>query len=182
MKTRSTKPFYIIVATFLLFGGSSAKAQSAMAGKFNLGIGFDALATVGNEVVRENLALGLTPRLQYGVSNRFAITLTSGFYSFFSTDPDKEFIQDAMNISKSTIIPVKLGAKVFLGNNFYLAGEAGAVFEEARNPQDRVHFLWSPGIGYATKHWDIGARYEDFSGDRYTDGVIGLRVAYGFGL
>ncbi len=181
MKIRSPKPFYI-VAALLLFVGSYANAQSAVAGKFNLGIGVDVLATVGNTVIRENLALGVTPRLQYSVSNRFALTLTGGFYSFFSTDPDKQLVQDAPSRSRSTINPVKLGAKVFLGNNFYLSGEAGAVFEEAHNPQDRVHFLWSPGIGYATKHWDFGARYEDFSGNRYTDAVIGLRVAYGIGL
>lgn len=183
MKNLLLKPIYILIsAALLFFAGSKANAQSAAPGKFSLSIGVDVLTTVGNDVIRENLALGLTPRLQYSVSNRIALTLTGGIYRFFSTEPDKEIPQDVMSRSRSEVIPVKLGAKVFLGNNFYLSGEAGAMFEEVRNARERAHFLWSPSIGYATKRWDIGARYEDFSGLRYTDGVVGLRVAYCFGL
>jgi hypothetical protein len=43
-------------------------------------------------------------------------------------------------------------------------------------------YLASGGIGYATKHWDFGARYENFAANGYRNGVIGLRIAYGFGL
>jgi hypothetical protein len=40
----------------------------------------------------------------------------------------------------------------------------------------------SGGVGYATKHWDVGVRYEDFYMKDYHSGIIGLRLAYGFGL
>lgn len=186
MKTILLKSIYILIATALLFfAGSRANAQSAAAGKFRLGIGVDALVPVGNTKTTQNFALGLTPRLQYSVSNRFALIFTSGIYHFFPKSfpyPSGSTLPPIMVKFRSEIIPVKLGAKVFLSNNFYFSGEAGAAFEVARYAGERVHFLWSPGIGYATKRWDIGARYEDFSGNGYSDGAVALRVAYGFGL
>ena len=184
MKIQTPKLFYIIGAALLLFVGNAANAQTVSPSKFRLGIGVDALVPVGNTATFQNFGLGVTPRLQYGVSDKFALTFTSGIYHFFPktvTYPASGSFPGFTAKYKSDIIPVKVGAKAFLGNNFYLAGEVGVAFEVA-NGGGRVHFLWSPGIGYATKRWDIGARYENFSGSSYSDGVIALRVAYGFGL
>lgn len=173
-----------VFSALALFICAQANAQSVPASKFRFGIGADALIPVGNTSTVSNFGVGITPRLQYGVSDRFALTFTSGLYHFFPktvTYPASGSFPGFTAKYKSDIIPVKVGFKFFAGGGFYIAGEAGAAFEVAEGGGS-AHFLWSPGIGYATKKWDIGARYENFSGNRYSDGVIGLRVAYGFGL
>ena len=184
MKTKTPKLLLVMAAAWLLFAGSTANAQTVNASKFRLGIGVDALVPVGNTATVQKFGLGLTPRLQYGLSDRFALTFTSGIYHFFPKTvsyPASGSFPGFQTKYQSNIIPVKLGIKAFLGNHFYLSGEAGVAFEVAEGGLGK-HFLWSPGVGYATKRWDIGARYENFSGNRYSDGVTALRVAYGFGL
>lgn len=184
MKNKTPKLLCTVLVAITLFVCSNVNAQSVPASKLRFGIGVDGLLPVGNTSNTLNFGLGVTPRLQYGVSDRFALTFTSGIYHFFPktvTYPPSGSFPGFTAKYKSDIIPVKAGFKFFAGQNFYLAGEAGAAFEVAEGG-GRVHFLWSPGIGYATKKWDIGARYENFSGNGYSDGVTALRVAYGFGL
>jgi len=184
MKTKTQKLLPTLLAVLILFACSNANAQTVSPSKFRLGIGVDALMPVGNTATTTNFGIGVTPRLQYGLSNKVALTFTSGIYHFFPKTVTYPAIGSFPGFTakyKSDIIPVKVGAKFFIGSNFYLSGEAGAAFEVA-NGGGRAHFLWSPGIGYATKRWDIGARYENFSGNGYSDGVTALRVAYGFGL
>lgn len=175
MKNKTAKLFCVTCLAFTCFVCATANAQTVPPNKFRLGIGADALIPMGNTSTTANFGIGLTPRLQYGVSDKFALTFTSGLYHFFPktiTTPSYSFKR------KSDIIPVKAGFKYFAAGGFYIAGEAGVAFEVAEGGGP-AHFLWSPGIGYATKKWDFGARYENFNGG---DGVIGLRVAYGFGL
>lgn len=181
---KTTRLFFAASTVLLLLLGSHVNAQSVTPGKLRFGIGVDGLMPVGNSTQTVDFGLGITPRLQYGLSDKVALTFTSGIYHFFPktvTYPPSGAFPGFTKQYKSDIIPVKVGAKVFVSNNIYLSGEVGAAFEiTAENRY--VHFLASPGIGYATKHWDIAARYENFSGNGYTDGFVGVRAAYGLGL
>jgi hypothetical protein len=184
MKITRPKLFCTVLTTLLLLVGSWANAQSVTPNNLRFGIGVDGLLPVGNSTSTLNFGLGITPRLQYRLSDKVALTFTSGIYHFFPktiTYPPTGAFGGFTTKYESDIIPVKAGAKFFINSNFYVAGEVGAAFEVA-NGGGPVHFLVSPGIGYATKTWDFGARYENFSGNGYSDGIIGLRVAYGFGL
>ncbi|HEY4324978.1 MAG TPA: hypothetical protein VGN20_13365 [Mucilaginibacter sp.] len=184
MKIKTTTLFAAILIALVLFVGSNANAQSVTPNNLRFGIGVDGLLPVGNSTSTLNFGLGVTPRLQYSLSDKVALTFTSGIYHFFPktvTYPATGAFPGFTTKYESDIIPVKVGAKFFVTSNFYIAGEVGAAFEVA-NGGGPVHFLASPGIGYATKKWDIGARYENFSGNGYSDGIVGLRVAYGFGL
>ena len=184
MKIKTSKLFFPILTTLILFVCIKVNAQSVTPNNLRFGIGVDGLLPVGNSTNTLNFGLGITPRLQYSLSDKVALTFTSGIYHFFPktvTYPAIGAFPGFTTKYESDIIPVKVGAKFFVNSNFYVAGEVGAAFEVA-NGGGPVHFLASPGIGYATKKWDIGARYENFSGNGYSDGIIGLRVAYGFGL
>jgi len=176
-----------LVAALLVVAASlsinKAHAQGIDKGKLRFGIGLDGLLPVGSLSNTESFALGITPRLQYGISNNVALTFTTGFYHFF---PKNYYVTDGIGDGAFAryhldIIPVKLGVKFFLSNNFYLAGEAGAGFE-VQDGGGPVKLVLSPTVGYATKHWDFGVRYENFSGNNNSYGVVGLRAAYGFGL
>jgi hypothetical protein len=119
-------------------------------------------------------------RIQYDLSKRYSLTLTTGFSNFFVSGPDNDL----------GYIPVKGGFKAFvLKDKLYLLGELGAAFA-VTNGYDKTSFLLSPGIGYATETIDISLRYEHYNDFPILDndvedvglGQIALRFAYGFRL
>ncbi|WCT14841.1 hypothetical protein [Mucilaginibacter jinjuensis] len=117
--------------------------------------------------------LGGDVRLQKNFNNKFAATLTAGFTHYFEKD---HFIGYSQYGSPFNVIPVKAGAKFFLYDNLYVAGEAGAGFGFE---QWGTSFLWSPSVGVAFKNGlDLSIRYEDFTRSSVTKD-ISLRLAYG---
>ena len=174
-----------------IFIGTNVKAQTTPANALRFGVGLEVGAPTGNAHDISKFELGGTARLQYGLSNDLALTLTSGYYNFFG----KTYTSSVSNATSTTtvtvkgrslgMIPVKAGIKAFVGNGFYFSGEAGAGFEVhpiiAGGEKD-TKLILSPGVGYASKSWDVGVRYENFSGQGNNYGLVGLRLAYGFGL
>ncbi|MCI9846316.1 putative porin [Flavobacterium pectinovorum] len=136
--------------------------------KFKLGFGVSGgLPTDGDDY---DWALGGDVRLQYDLSKRTSLTLTTGFTNLFVGNdiPDLGFI------------PAKAGFKAFVWEDqFYVMGEVGAGFA-VTNGYNETSLLWAPSIGYATKHLDISVRYEDY--DKFNTNQIALRLAYGFEL
>jgi len=81
--------------------------------------------------------LGGDIRLQYGLSNNLAVTLTSGGYHFF---PKKT--------GSYGVGPIKVGIKEFFTHNLYVAAEAGVgveVTEQGFNGGE-TKLLLSPGF------------------------------------
>lgn len=136
--------------------------------KFKLGFGLSGgIPTDGDDY---DWALGGDVRLQYDLSKRTSLTLTTGFTNLFvgNDAPDLGFI------------PAKAGFKAFFWEDqFYVMGEIGAGFA-VTNGYEQSTLLWAPSIGYATKHVDISVRYEDY--DKFNTNQIALRLAYGFDL
>jgi len=161
-----------------LFIGSNAKAQTTPSSKLRFGIGLEAGVPTGNAHTSSNVDLGGTARLQYGTSDHFALTLTSGYYNFFG----KDYTIGTTSVTGSSygLVPLKAGMKAFFSDNVYFGAEAGAGFETSGAKNTKL--ILSPGLGWANKTWDIGVRYEDFSGQSNNYGFVGLRVAYGFVL
>lgn len=162
----------IALAAAMLFGGA-ALAQDGTIGAngyergWRLGFGLNAGVTTGDYF---NWALGGDVRLQYDLSQRTSLTLTTGYTHLFGEDeiPDLGFI------------PAKAGFKAFIWEDrFYVLGEVGAGFA-VTNDYDETAFLWSPGIGYANDWIDVSLRYEGMT-DLEAD-QIALRIAYGFKL
>ncbi|KGO90204.1 hypothetical protein [Flavobacterium suncheonense] len=113
-----------------------------------------------------NFSLGVDGRLQYDLTMKTSLAATTGYTHLFSSGSDAGFI------------PAKLGFKSFLGNQFYVLGEVGGAFGVTKELGNS--FLWTPGIGVATKHIDISLRYENYND--YDTGQISLRLAYGYKL
>lgn len=124
-------------------------------------------------------SLGGDIRLQYNLSKRYSIALTTGYTNLFVSGKDLGFI------------PVKAGYKTFVWENkFYAMGEIGAAIAMT-NGYHKTSLLIAPSVGYATDYIDINLRFE-----RYADfpkpnddgsagqgvGQIALRFAYGFRL
>lgn len=179
----STTIKMLVVLTMTLGSATKTMAQETTPTenydqKFKLGIGIS-----GGYVFQEpyKLALGLDARLQYDLSKRNSLTLTTGFSNLFVSGDDNDL----------GFIPVKAGFKAFIWNDqFYVMGEVGAAIA-VTNDYDKTSLLIAPSIGYATKYIDISLRYE-----HYTDfpklnnngtvgkgiGQLGVRLAYGFEL
>lgn len=166
-----------LVAAAILIG-SNAKAQTTDKSAWRLGIGVEAGIPTGNNITQySNFELGGTARLQYGLSNKVALTLTSGYYNFFGKEVTSTTNTRYQSIG---IVPAKVGIKAFFLPNIYVGGEVGAGFETRSGAETKL--LLSPALGWANQHWDVGVRYENFSGQSNDFGVVGLRLAYGFGL
>ena len=160
-----------------LFFTTNVKGQTTPANALRFNIGVDAGLPTGNLTIGSNFVLGGTARLQYGLSNNFAITLTSGADHFFS----KINPATGQNYDSFGIIPIKAGIKDFFAPNIYFGIEAGVGIEQVDSGPANTKFLVSPGVGWGNKHWDIGVRYDNYSGQSDPYGFVALRVAYGFG-
>jgi hypothetical protein len=183
------KMMAIAVAALAIFVTTTVKAQTTPPSAWRLGIGVEGGIPTGNAHDISNFELGGTARLQYGASKNVALMLTSGYYNFFGKD-----IPDLGNIKYKSLgmIPVKAGVKAFFAPNVYVSGEVGAGFEtsafgdfsgdQTAGLEKDTKLILSPGVGYATKSWDVGVRYENYSGQGNNYGLVGLRIAYGFGL
>jgi hypothetical protein len=167
-----------IVAILALCLAGTMNAQDGTASdnydqKFKLGIGAN-VGYVFDDAF--DLALGADVRLQYDLSQKTSLTLTTGFTNFFQGD----FVKDL------GFIPVKAGFKGFIWEDrFYVMGEVGAGFA-VTNGYDQTTLILAPSLGYATKFVDLSLRYEHYSDFVGTDGKglgqIALRLAYGFKL
>lgn len=170
------------VAVALLFSGNINAQEPATLPEsaqnydqgFRLGFGLNAGYVFEDPY---DFTLGADVRLQYDLSKRTSITLTTGFTNLFIGDGMKDL----------GFIPVKAGFKGFIWEDqFYLLGEAGAGFA-VTNSYDKTTLILSPGVGYANRYIDLSLRYEyygDFEKANGNKGVgqLALRLAYGFRL
>lgn len=176
-----TKNFKTVIALLAIgFVGTTQAQQTtkeAIANydqKFKLGIGANAGYVFDDAY---NLALGADVRLQYDLTQKTSLTLTTGFTNFFKGDAAKDL----------GFIPVKAGFKGFIfEDSFYVMGEVGAAIA-VTSGYDKTSLLLAPSIGYATKFVDLSLRYEHYNdfvkmnGNKGL-GQIALRLAYGFKL
>jgi len=185
-------------AVATLFTASQVKAQTTTpANAWRFGVGVEGLVpTNGNIKNISKIGLGGTARLQYGISNDLAFTLTSGYYNFFGKE-NTTTITTGTAVTRITnkaidfgVVPVKAGIKAYVGSGFYVAGEVGAGFETKDAYRGRTgelngkatKLVLAPGIGYSWTNVDLGVRYENFSGQNNNYGMVAARLAYGFTL
>ena len=176
----------ITASAILFFAGMlfslCSSAQSTSYGKIGFDIGLELGAPTGNaHKYLSNFEAGGTLRGQLGLSENLAVIVTSGYYNLFEKKMTANGI--TTQLPGVGIVPVKGGLKGFLGKGVYFTGEAGAGFEtsvDGDTNQKDTKFILAGGLGYAMKSLDIGIRYENFNGQGFNYGLVGLRVAYSF--
>ena len=165
-----------------LFFANNVSAQDSTTENYNQSFRLGVGVTAGYVFDKPyGLGLGADARLQYDLSKRYSLTLTTGFTNLFVEGKKNDL----------GFIPAKLGFKAFVWNDqFYVMGEGGAAFAVTNN-YDKTSLLLAPSIGYATKFIDFSLRYEHYSdflklNDNGTVGKgfgqLSLRIAYGFEL
>jgi hypothetical protein len=175
MKTSKLMGVAALLCMALAFT-NNVMAQTTPAHALRFGLGLEAAEPTGSATIGTQFILGGTARAQYGISNSFAITLTSGAYHFFTK------IIPGTNTRYSSYgnIPVKIGIKEFFAPNIYFGAETGVGFEVSNAGFGPKRLILAPALGYANTHWDIGVRYENFSNGDGGYGMVALRLGYGF--
>ncbi|OXG08295.1 hypothetical protein BC749_104336 [Flavobacterium araucananum] len=165
----------LCLATFALLYANATFAQDSEVKNydqgFRLGFGLNGGIPTDKDY---RWALGGDVRLQYDLTKKTSLTLTTGFTNLFMKD------ENGIETKDLGFIPAKAGFKAFVWEDqFYVLGEVGAGFAVTNGYNDTT-FLWAPGIGYANKYIDISVRYEDYN--KFKTNQVALRLAYGFDL
>ncbi len=166
--TEKIKVLFVFTIALLFANNSQAQETENFDQRFRLGIGLNGGLPTNNDTY--DWSLGGDVRLQYDLSKKTSVTLTTGFTNLFIN-------QDVKDLG---FIPIKAGFKAFVWEDqFYILGEVGGGIA-VTNGYDKNTYIWAPGIGYVNKAIDISLRYEAYT--EYDTDQIALRVAYGFKL
>lgn len=175
------KKVFLLTAIAGIFAFSNVNAQSkdpAMNGP-KLGIGAEFAFPMGNYGDLYKMGYGGSLNYQHPVAPNLNLTVSAGYLGFKT----KDFLGFS---GTSGYIPVKVGARYFVAENFYLNGEIGAAFDASKG--DGTSFIYSPGAGVEfpvadKSSIDLGVRYEGW-GKQFgvTPSFIGVRAAFNFGL
>lgn len=173
-----------MLCAVMLLASLSVKAQTESAkpkGKangFSFGIALDGALPMG--ALKEKPASykyggGGSLRFTQGIAEGFDATLSAGGMAFVPEDINNKTIDSKISV----FIPVKLGARVMLGDTFYLMGEAGVSFTKVYQAKTLTitgtsgtieegfvngsTFVYAPSMGVRFGGFDLGLRYEGIS-------------------
>ncbi|MCC6384745.1 MAG: outer membrane beta-barrel protein [Bacteroidia bacterium] len=191
MKRTITK---IFMAGALAFGMvSGAFAQS---GRFSAGL--ELALPMGDFADAAGMGFGATLRYEYPLSDNLALTGDAGYLMFGKKSYSIGFGDVE---SKSSMIPVQVGAKYYFGevqNGFYAGLLLGihSISSKVTTPEytfmnvtipststseSTTKLSYAPQVGYHLANIDIGARYQMIATEGSTSSYLGIRLAYVFG-
>lgn len=153
--------FAFAIALFFTNNSQAQETKSFDQG-FRLGVGLNGGMPTNNDFYK--WSLGGDVRLQYDLTKKASLTLTTGFTNLFIDQ----------NVKDLGFIPAKIGFKAFVWEDqFYVLGEVGGGFA-VTNGYKQNTYIWSPGIGFASKDIDISLRYEAYTD--YDTNQIALQI------
>ncbi|MEJ7559908.1 MAG: hypothetical protein WKF66_16470 [Pedobacter sp.] len=179
------KKLFLSIAIAGLLGFSSVSAQTkdvAMTGS-KIGIGAEFAFPTGQFGDYYNFGYGASLQFQTPITNRLKFIATGGYLTFKGKD-NITIGTETGTLPIYGVVPLKVGARYFLSENFYAGGELGGAIATTFGSGNG--FIYTPHIGVefpvADKSTiDFGARYEAWSNNG-TRKFVGLRLAYNFGL
>lgn len=131
-----------------------------------------------------NWTLGGSAQADYAILNRtLYVNVNAGYQNIFA--------DNTPGLSDLHLIPVKVGLKYYpFGANVYVQGQAGVSFLTNSGLDKSAAFVYTPQVGYLIplgkgNYLDAAVKFDGNA--KFTDGgsannVLGIRVAYAFGL
>jgi len=184
----------ISAATLLLISALSfnLQAQSTKPSNFNISVGPEIGLPVGTLSDRYDWSLGGSIEAEYSIAKDLGLTLNTGVYNLFA-DNSGYILNEKKYTKDLQVLPVKLGLKYFVAGGLFLQGEAGASFllNKSDGGYDKsTAFTYAPQISYriglgnnqfidAGVKWVGSTKYSDHGS---SNNLLGIRLAYGFGL
>jgi len=173
----------------------AAKAQTSTTATSSgviLSVGAESGLSVGKFKDAYKWNLGGSVQADIPIVSQLYATVNAGYQNYFGKN---NIYGTTFSPADIHMLPVKAGLKYFPVKDLYIQGEAGAAF--ALNKSDvgfnkTAAFIYAPTIGVqlpvgGSSYIDAGVRYE--ASTKFTSGVdnsktniIGLRVAYAFGI
>ena len=173
----------LLLSIALLSGLSYAASAQTEGAVRKLSIG----AEVGLPTEKNSDALIAGGSLQFEqpIAKSLNLTVSGGYLSVMATGETKDYLKSIGAKTSSGIVPLKGGLKYYFGGNFYGAAEAGAAI--STEDGGGTAFAFGPTLGAAfsisdKSALDFGVRYENWSRNGNSTGLIGLRAAFSFGL
>jgi hypothetical protein len=181
------KRLFLATAIAGILGFSNVNAQTkdvAMTGS-KLGIGAEFAFPTGHAADIYDLGYGGSLQFQTPIANKLNFIATGGYLNFQGKDI-ADINGTTVKYADYGVVPLKVGARYFIAENFYAGGELGAAIGTGSDA--KTAFIYTPHIGVefpvADKSTiDLSARYEAWSGSSFAPSrFVGLRLAYNFGL
>jgi hypothetical protein len=197
----------LIGLTFPSFSQEEINKNSNQIAGLKFGIGLEGALPSGalKDVANYKYGGGLSIRFSKGIAQNLDLVLTSGALGFVPEDLNNATIDTKASI----FIPLKLGARLMLGNHFYVMADGGVMFTKiyqatsvnmnnATATDGFVNgstFTFAPGLGLKFGAFNFGARYEmlsDINGGKTVvlptqkistekkGSFIGLRIGFDF--
>jgi hypothetical protein len=129
---------------------------------------------MGGEVsLNKRLSGNLEATASVGFMHYFK-TYPYGYYSSYISPGNYIFTDDP---AIKNVVPVKAGLRLFLGDQFYVGGQAGAGITSRVTT-----FMYTPSLGLRFANGlDIGAQYDHYSNNRIPN-TLALKLGYHFKL
>lgn len=149
-------------------------------GGTEIGISFNPGVDINSS---NNKILGGDVTLYQPVTNNLVATFSAGYTHMNRQYLSTYGIMDSNgnvyynnNITVRNVVPVKVGLRAYLGDVFYLGGEAGVAFASKRN----TSFVYTPSLGFKLRNGlDIGVKYDNYD-SRLVQDALSLKLGYHF--
>jgi hypothetical protein len=173
--------------------GIGAELTSATGTKFGTNVN---VVSGGTAAAAYNYGAGFSLNVDVPIMSALYLTASAGYISFFTTKDANTSQQAITNkaLPNFNLIPLKIGAKVLLGNRFYVGAEAGETILANKTDLYALYsnsFTWAPQIGLVLPlkkrhtYIDTGLRFEStssFYNNSVHNSFWGLHIAYAFNL
>lgn len=172
------KKYLLICLLASILFTSKSFAQIERKDKFSGGLELG--LPLGNLSTMYDRALGASIMYQREMGERLFLTGNLGYINFRGTVRFGN-----ANLKKyGDFVPIKVGAKYYVANKVYGAGEVGAAISSG-NIQNGISFAYAPAIGTEIglakrSSIDVSVRYEAWA-KNVTSSFLGLRTALIFG-
>jgi hypothetical protein len=165
---------------------SQSLQQARHSRSWKLGIGFIPGLSAGdndNTTLSSGgaaLSTGGDIRIQKDYPNNISVSLSAGFTSF-TRDTSLLNRGNSAPVLQPRVsgIPVKAGAKAFIGNHFYVGADAGIGFGLKHTGN---FFVWTTRVGTELgNRFDLSLQFDTYAKTAYPN-IVSLRLGYSFKL
>ncbi|PZR26860.1 MAG: hypothetical protein DI535_12720 [Citrobacter freundii] len=157
-----------LVAAFTVAGFVGLNAQK----DFKFGAGVNVGLPIGDASDISNFVAGVELQGELGFTDKVKGVATTGYSHFFGKD-----LGGGVKI-KYGVVPILVGARGYLSENFFLTGQVGYGF--LTGDGDGGGFAYKPQVGYDAGTFQLALSYNGLSKDGGTISHLGLSGIFKF--
>lgn len=159
---------------------SALSLRSVAQSRGGLSIGADGALPVGDYSDIYNPGYGASLQYDIPVAYRLNVTISATYlYYEFTNRYRRELQSFGVFQSSAAFVPVKMGIKSYLNENFFSEAQIGATL--STEADEGTAFAYSPGFGYTFNGGlELGVRYEGWTKNNNTFDMFAARLSFRF--